>query len=86
MGKNFFRISNLNLPSFSLQPFPLVLVVPLSSSCERATAMGRPDSAAEAALDGLQWRRVPVVMGAVSSKCPCWKGMVELETWLPGSG
>jgi len=48
--------------------------------------MGRPDSAAEAALDGLQWRRVPVVMGAVSSKCPCWKGMVELETWLPGSG
>ena len=25
MGKNFFLISNLNLPSFSLEPFPLVL-------------------------------------------------------------
>jgi len=25
MGKNFFLISDLNLPSFSLQPFPLVL-------------------------------------------------------------
>jgi len=25
MGKNFFLISKLNLPSFSLQPFPLVL-------------------------------------------------------------
>ena len=25
MGKNFFPISNLNLPSFSLEPFPLVL-------------------------------------------------------------
>ena len=24
-GKNFFLISNLNLPSFSLKPFPLVL-------------------------------------------------------------
>ena len=24
MVKNFFLISNLNLPSFSLQPFPLV--------------------------------------------------------------
>jgi len=24
MVKNFFPISNLNLPSFSLQPFPLV--------------------------------------------------------------
>jgi len=25
MGKNFFLIPDLNLPSFSLQPFPLVL-------------------------------------------------------------
>jgi len=25
MGKNFFLISNLNLPSFHLEPFPLVL-------------------------------------------------------------
>jgi len=25
MGKNFFLLSHLNLPSFSLQPFPLVL-------------------------------------------------------------
>jgi len=25
MGKNFFLISHLNLPSFSLEPFPLVL-------------------------------------------------------------
>jgi len=25
MGKNFFLISNRNLPSFSLEPFPLVL-------------------------------------------------------------
>jgi len=25
MGKNFFLISNLNLPSVSLQPFPFVL-------------------------------------------------------------
>ena len=25
MGKNFFLISNLNLPSVSLEPFPLVL-------------------------------------------------------------
>jgi len=28
MGKNFFLISNLNLPPFSLQPFPLVLSLP----------------------------------------------------------
>jgi len=27
MVKNFFLVSNLNLPSFSLQPFPLVLSV-----------------------------------------------------------
>jgi len=40
MVKNFFLISNLNLPSFSLQPFPLVLSlhtlvnkVPLRPSC-----------------------------------------------------
>ena len=39
MGKNFFLISNLNLPSFSLQPFPLVLSLhtlckaPLHASC-----------------------------------------------------
>jgi len=26
MGKNFFLISDLNLPSFSLEPFPLALV------------------------------------------------------------
>jgi len=25
MGKNFFRISDLNQPSFSLEPFPLIL-------------------------------------------------------------
>jgi len=27
MGKNFFLMSNLNLPSFSLEPLPLVLLL-----------------------------------------------------------
>jgi len=30
MVKNFFLISNLNLPSFSLEPFPLVLSLELT--------------------------------------------------------
>jgi len=32
MGKNFFLISDLNLPSFSLEPFPLVLSLHTSGS------------------------------------------------------
>ena len=33
MVKNFFLISHLNLPSFSLEPFPLVLSVAYAKQC-----------------------------------------------------
>jgi len=33
MGKNFFLISHLNLPSVSLEPFPLLLSLP--HPCEK---------------------------------------------------
>ena len=46
--------------------------------------MGRPDSAAEAALDDLQWRSPYGDGGGLPASALV--STVELETWLPGSG
>ena len=56
MMKNFFLISNLNLPSFSLEPFPLVLSlhtlvkIALHPSCSLPGAFSSPGWTATALL------------------------------------
>ena len=70
--KNFFLISNLNLPCLSLKPFPLVLSLSTLMNSHLSWGPGQP-AAYNPTLGRCWTRRSPEMSSNISSPVTVWK-------------
>ena len=86
--KNFFLISNLNLHSFRLKPFPLVLSQQILLKSLSSSFLYSPSLHTGRLLSGLPRTFSPPGWTAPApSACPCKGGVPSLATFLwPSSG